>query len=175
MGHDACRVEDVAFYRVGYRTEYAVGSAPECVELHAGIFLLIGTVGGCEVRENRRDVQRGVLFQSRDECREFVFGEADAVHARVEFYVNLEVGDTGFGGFGGEFLQFVQREDRRLEPIAEKCGVVGCDGVEHHYWHRDASATQLNTFVNDGHSQICRALRLRVLEIRARRCRRPRP
>ena len=85
------------------------------------------------------------------------------MHARVEFYVNLEVRDTGFGGFGSEFLQFVQREDRRLEPIAEKSGVVGCDGVEHHYWHRDASATQLNTFVNDSHSQICRALGLEGL------------
>ena len=64
----------------------------EHFDLAQGELVFIGIVGRSQVREHALHVDEWVSLEATDQLGQFFQGEAQAVHARIEFHVDVQRG-----------------------------------------------------------------------------------
>ena len=97
-----------------------------------GVLILVDAVGHRQMREYACHFELWHLVQAVNQFLKLLFGESEAVHSGVEFYVDGVVAGV-FGEMVEQYGEFADVENRWLEVFFENLAVVAADGVENYH------------------------------------------
>ena len=149
---NAGAVEDVAQDFVVESAAKIVGHALEQSDLLSCVVILVRVFGGCQVREYGSHVQLWVFLYRADELREIGFIKAEAVHAGVQFDVDVELLDLRmFLQHFDQFAEVVKVENFRFQVLLHHHIEAVCFGAQYDDGGTDVPFAQAHAFVGVGH------------------------
>ena len=151
---DAGRIQDVAHGHVAYSVGYLPGIFLKKLQLAEGEGILLRVLCHAEVGKQAFHLHFRGFLKHLDELREFLFHEAQAVHARVQLDVDGIVRHPLFPQDAGEFPERIDIGNGGFHAGFDDFRVEVRTGGEHQDGQGDTVAAELKPFHRIGHGQV---------------------